>query len=155
MVWGVRKKRRGKSVRMKYESAPDLQTRMLEIIEILKMEHIKLECVKCIRSFGSSTRNTIARCHALGKVMQLGMGTDAFYTIEFLEAFDKMSKEDQDKTIIHELMHIPKAFGGGFRHHDFVCDENVELMHEQFESLKRENERKGEDSGYLFWKKTD
>ena len=80
---------------------------------------------------------TIARCHALGKVMQLGMGTSAFYTIEFLsESFDKLSNEDQDKTIIHELMHIPKSFGGGFRHHDFVCEKNVDLLYERFQEKK-------------------
>lgn len=121
---------------MKYEDAPDLQERMFEIIRHLKMNHIKVDRVKCIRSFGSSTRGTIARCHALGKVMQLGMGVKPFYTIEFLELFDKMSKKEQDKTIIHELMHIPKTFGGGFRHHDYVCDRNVDIMYEKFESEK-------------------
>tara|TARA_Y100000310_G_scaffold332163_1_gene407222 strand:+ start:896 stop:1306 length:411 start_codon:yes stop_codon:yes gene_type:complete len=121
---------------MKYFDAGDLQDRMIDIIATLGMEHIKEGKVKCIRSTGSSTRNTLARCHALGKVMQHGMGTDAFYTIEFLEAFEKLDQKEQDKVIIHELMHIPKAFGGGFRHHDFVCDKNVDIMHEKFESLK-------------------
>ena len=59
------------------------------------------------------------------------------YTIEFLEKFDKLNKEEQDKVIIHELMHIPKTFGGGFRQHDYVCDKNVELMHERFLNLKK------------------
>ena len=44
--------------------------------------------------------------------------------------------KDQDKVIIHELLHIPKTFGGGFRQHDFVCEENVEVMYEKFASLK-------------------
>tara|TARA_Y100000310_G_C20276979_1_gene620746 strand:+ start:85 stop:468 length:384 start_codon:yes stop_codon:yes gene_type:complete len=121
---------------MKYFEAPDLQERMRDIVLTLAMEHVILERVKCIRSLGSKTKRTIARCHALGKVMQLGMDTGAFYTIEFLEYFDKMSKKEQDKVIIHELMHIPKTFGGGFRHHDFVCDKNVDLLHQKFESAK-------------------
>jgi predicted metallopeptidase len=100
------------------------------------MEHIKIERVFCLRSFGSSTRRTIARCHALGKVMQKGMQTKAFYTIEFLEPFDKINPKEQDKVIIHELLHIPKSFGGGFRHHDFVCEKNIDIMYEKFESLK-------------------
>tara|TARA_Y100000310_G_C20696985_1_gene826378 strand:+ start:5141 stop:5524 length:384 start_codon:yes stop_codon:yes gene_type:complete len=124
---------------MKYESAEDLKERMDEIVRVLGMEHVNLERVECIRSFGSKTKRTIARCHALGKMMQKAMKTKAFYAIEFLELFDKMSKEEQDKTIIHELMHIPKTFGGGFRHHDFVCDKNVEVLHEKFESLKRDS----------------
>ena len=121
---------------MKYVDALDLEERMREIVLLLGMEHINVERVRCLRSFGSSSRGTIARCHALGKMMQRAMGTKAFYAIEFLERFDKMSRKEQDKVIIHELMHIPKSFGGGFRHHDFVCDENVELMYEKFENLK-------------------
>ena len=121
---------------MKYIDAPDLYARMTEIVKILSMSHIDTNRVRCLRSFGSSTRRTLARCHALGKVMQKAMETKAFYTIEFLERFEKLSKEEQDKVIIHELLHIPKTFGGGFRQHDFVCEENVELMHQKFESLK-------------------
>jgi len=121
---------------MKYVDAPDLRERMEEIVNLLEMEHISLERVECLRSFGSSTKRTIARCHTIGKLMQKAMKTKAFYAIEFLERFDKMSYEEQDKVIIHELMHIPKTFGGGFRNHDFVCDRNVDLMHEKFVSLK-------------------
>ena len=122
--------------RMKYEDAPDLKERMDDIVNTLDMKHIHLDRVECMRSFGSSTKRTIARCHALGKLMQNAMKTKAFYAIEFLELFGKLSKKEQDKVIIHELMHIPKSFGGGFRHHDFVCDKNVELLHEKYESLK-------------------
>lgn len=68
--------------------------------------------------------------------MQKAMQTKAFYAIEFLERFDKMSKADQDKTIIHELMHIPKSFGGGFRQHDYVCEKNIDLLYQRFVSLK-------------------
>ncbi|MBS3071894.1 hypothetical protein J4408_02805 [Candidatus Pacearchaeota archaeon] len=122
---------------MKYEYALDLRNRMVDIIKTLGMNHVNVNRVECIRSFGSSTKRTLARCHALGKVMQKGMKTDAFYTIEFLEKFEKLSKVEQDKVIIHELMHIPKAFGGGFRQHDFVCDENVEIMHQKFLNIKK------------------
>src|SRR3989344_1226781 len=111
---------------MKYEEASDLQGRMTDIINILNMDHIDIGRVICLRSSGSSSRRTIARCHALGKVMQKAMKTKAFYAIEFLERFDKMPKNEQDKVIIHELMHIPKTFGGGFRHHDFVCQKNID-----------------------------
>jgi predicted metallopeptidase len=121
---------------MKYEEAPDLKERMNDVIKTLGMNHIDAERVGCLRSFGSSTRRTIARCHALGKVMQKAMGTKAFYAIEFLERFDKLSKHDQDRSIIHELMHVPKTFGGGFRQHDFVCENNIERLHSKFMELK-------------------
>ena len=127
---------RKKGGKLRYEYAPDLQARMDEIINVLGMNHVRTERVKCLRSKGSSSRGTIARCHALGKVMQMAMDTKAWYAIEFLERFEKLNQKEQDKVIIHELLHIPKSFGGGFRHHDFVCEENVELMHQKFESLR-------------------
>lgn len=122
---------------MKYIEAPDLKKRVDEIAQILSMSHVRLDRISCVRSFGSSSKRTIARCHSLGKLMQKAMDTNAFYAIEFLEPFDKLSKINQDKTIIHELMHVPKTFGGGFRHHDFVCERNVDVMYEKFCSLKK------------------
>lgn len=120
---------------MKYEDAPDLKARMNEMIRVLGMAHIDAQRVECLRSFGSSTRRTLARCHTIGKVMQKAMKTKAFYAIEFLEKFDKMSREEQDKVILHELLHIPKTFGGGFRQHDYVCEDNVSHLHKKFVSL--------------------
>ncbi|MGV8142811.1 MAG: putative metallopeptidase [Candidatus Pacearchaeota archaeon] len=114
---------------MKYEHAPDLKARLATIVKALQMNHIDLERVECLRSFGSSTKRTIARCHTIGKVMQKGMNVRAFYTIEFLEKFDKLSIHEKDKVIIHELLHIPKTFGGGFRQHDYVCEDNIAQLH--------------------------
>ena len=126
---------------MKYLEAPDLQVRMEEIVRLLNMEHVDVERVKCFRSKGSSTRRTIARCHTIGKLMQKAMNAKAHYAIEFLEIFDKMPSVEQDKVIIHELLHIPKTFGGGFRQHDFVCEDNVKILHEKFVNLKYGRQR--------------
>ena len=118
---------------MKYEEAQDLKERMDDIVKTLGMNYVDLERMECLRSFGSSTRRTIARVHALGKVMQKAMKRNAFYTLEFIsKRFDKMSEEDKIKTIIHELMHIPKCFGGGFKHHDYVTERNINLLYEKF-----------------------
>jgi predicted metallopeptidase len=125
---------------MKYEKAPDLQKIADDISKTL-FPHIIMERVKCYRSYGSSTRGTIARCHALGKVMQLAIGVEAYYALEFLSSrFDRLSKEDQMKTIIHELMHIPQTFGGGFRHHDHVTEKNVNLYYRTYLAKKEQNE---------------
>lgn len=126
---------------MKYESAPDIQ-KIVEEISALLFPHVKVERVKCFRSFGTSSRGTIARCHALGKIMQLTLGTDAAYALEFLsERFDKLDEKEKLKTIIHELMHIPKTFGGGFRQHDFVCEKNVNLHYETYKAKKEGKEK--------------
>jgi predicted metallopeptidase len=126
---------------MKYEEASDLQSISEEISRLL-FPHIHMERVKCYRSYGSSTHRTIARCHALGKIMQKAIGVEAYYALEFLSSrFDKLNKEDQIKTIIHELMHIPQTFGGGFRHHDFVCEKNVNMYYKTYMAKKEQNEK--------------
>jgi len=63
---------------MKYEAAPDLQEKAQEIVGAL-FPHIKVDRVKCFRSYGTSSRRTIARCHALGKLMQKAIGIQAVY----------------------------------------------------------------------------
>jgi len=121
---------------MKYEFASDLQ-RIATEISMMLFPHIKMNRVMCFRSYGTSSRRTIARCHALGKLMQKAMGTEAFYALEFLsERFDKLDREEQIKTIIHELMHIPKTFGGGFRHHNWVTEKNVNLFFKEYNKRK-------------------
>jgi len=122
---------------MRYEFAPDIQ-KIAEEISVLLFPHIKTGRVKCFRSYGTSSRRTIARCHTIGKIMQKAMSIPAFYVLEFLsERFDKSDKEEQTKIIIHELMHIPKSFGGGFRHHDYVCDKKLEKNYQAYKMKKK------------------
>lgn len=117
---------------MRYEKAEDIKKEAERIIDKLDLNHIDKNNIECIRSFGSKGR-AIARCHGLGKAMQLGLGRKAFYVLEFLERFDKQSKEERIKTIIHELLHIPNNFGGGFKYHNFVNKKRVEKMYRKLE----------------------
>jgi predicted metallopeptidase len=133
--------------RMKYEFAPEIQV-LAEKISRTLFPHVQIDRIKCLRSYGSSTRGTIARCHALGKVMQKAIGIRAFYALEFIsERFDRLSEEDKMKIIIHELMHIPKTFGGGFKHHDYVTERNVNAMYKEYNRRKTE---KDETQKYFF-----
>jgi len=126
---------------MRYEFAEDIQEEATRIA-LLLFPHIKIEFVKCFRSYGTSSRGTIARCHALGKLMQKALGIRAVYVLEFLsERFDKLNEEEKTKVIIHELMHIPKTFGGGFKHHNFVTDKNVDNFYEKYISLKKSEKK--------------
>lgn len=121
---------------MKYEIDLEIKQQAEDIVRKLNFNHVKLNDVVCIKSYGSKTRGTIARCHGLGKVMQKALGRKGFYVLEFLsERFDKMSEEDKTKTIIHELLHIPNTFGGGFKHHNYVTDREVEKMFRRYMSL--------------------
>jgi predicted metallopeptidase len=114
--------------------------RLYDITRVLGMEHVRLSGVYAIRSRGSGSSRTLARCHALSKIWQLALGINAVYLIEVIhERFEKMSREEQDKVLIHELMHIPMSFGGGFKHHDFVTGRNVEKIYKRYIELKNNN----------------
>ena len=116
---------------IRYKMAPDIESKLKRISRRLKMDHIDLDRVKGVRSYGSTGKGVIARCHALPKVMQLALGINAHYVVEILtENYDRLSEEEQIKILIHELMHIPETFGGGFRmHSDHVTRRNVEKLY--------------------------
>ncbi|MEM5778102.1 MAG: putative metallopeptidase [Candidatus Aenigmatarchaeota archaeon] len=119
---------------MKYVVDYETQNVIKDIIEKLNLNHIKFEKLICIKSVGSKSKRTIARIHGLPKIMQVALNSKAFYVIEIIsENFDKLSYEDKIKTLIHELMHIPKNFGGGFRgHRNFVTRKKVEEKFKEY-----------------------
>jgi predicted metallopeptidase len=140
---------RRKKKNIRYEIAPDIQTRFADIVRTLNLGYIDLDKVVCIRSYGSSARRIIARCHGMSKVLQIAMQIKAFYVLEFIsERFDKLDDKEQEETIIHELMHIPKNFGGGFRHHDHVSEENVRLMYKRYRKAIKEKRQELEKQCY-------
>ena len=127
---------------MKYIYAEDIQKIAEEISRFL-FPHIKTERMKCFRSYGSSSQGTIARCHTIGKLLQKAMNAESFYALEFIsEKFDRLPEEEKIKTIIHELMHVPQTFGGGFRHHDHVCERNINASYKKYKEKGKENAEK-------------
>ena len=120
----------------------EIKDRIQELVQALGMEHVDLSRVVCVRSKGSKSRRTIARCYALSKIWQLALAIDAHYVIEVIpEKFDRLSREDQDKVLLHELLHIPFSFGGGFKHHgNWVTQRNVDALYKQY--LKRKSVEK-------------
>jgi len=117
---------------MRYEFSPEIQSEMKKVCLVL-FPHIKIDRVFCFKSYGTSSSRTIARCHTLEKLMQKTLGIEATYVIEFLsENFDNLKEEERLKVLIHELMHIPKTFGGGFRQHNFVCSKNVNKFFKEY-----------------------
>lgn len=70
--------------------------------------------------------------------MQKTIGCNAHYAIEFIsEKFDKLSEQEKTETIIHELMHIPKSFGGGFKYHNQVTDKAVKQMARKYKNISK------------------
>ena len=117
-----------------YELAEDIGAEIKNILHKLQMTHVNGSKVVCVRSKGSKSKRVIARCYGLSRIMQLALNQKPQYVIEVIsERFDKLSKEEQTKVLIHELMHIPHSFGGGFRaHKPHVTQKKVERMYEKF-----------------------
>jgi predicted metallopeptidase len=119
---------------MRYEIDNELRSVAIDVINKLRLDYINVEKLVFLRSRGSKSKRTLARIHGLPKIMQAAMQTKAFYVIEIIsENFDSLGHEDKIKTVIHELMHIPKGFGGGFRNHrNFVTRKNVDSAYREY-----------------------
>ena len=118
-------------MRFRYERAPDVSKLFVKIVDKLGFTHIPKNRVYCYRSHGSKASNVIARIHSLPRIWQQALSEPAYYAVEVLsEQFDALPLEEKEKTLIHELLHIPNAFGGGFRHHkNWVTRRRVESLY--------------------------
>jgi len=111
---------------IRYVEAPDVKKLADEIIDKLSLFHVVPQFIFCFRSTGSKSRRTVARIHGLGKIWQEALNLPSSYTIEVIsERYDRLSQKDKEKTIIHELLHVPEAFAGGFRPHRGYIDERI------------------------------
>jgi predicted metallopeptidase len=102
---------------LKYEIALDIKEKVDQLIIELEFKHIRPLNVHCIRSFDAKTRAT-ARIWGMAKLFKEVAGLEPNYIIEVNgKIFDKLSERDQMKTLVHELMHIPKTFSGALLSH--------------------------------------
>ena len=127
---------------LKYCEAPDVKKLADQIVESLGLFHVVPQFVFCVRSKGSASECTVARIHGLSKIWQETLNLPSSYVIEVIsERYDKLKEDEKEKTIIHELMHIPNGFTGGFRPHEgYINDITVENLHKVFlkqKSIKR------------------
>lgn len=102
---------------MRYSSAPDIKKKVNFLIRELHFDHIKTKNIHSIRSFDAKTR-AYARIWGMAKLFTEVVGIEPHYIIEVnAQKFDKLSGREQMKTLIHELMHIPKTFSGALLSH--------------------------------------
>ncbi|HET6369769.1 MAG TPA: putative metallopeptidase [Nitrospiria bacterium] len=118
---------------MEYLPAPEVDDEIARIIGLLGFDHLDPSRIRTVRSRGTQSRRTLARCHALPKALQTGLRIPAHYVIELLsENYDPLPESEKTKTLIHELLHIPATFGGGFRNHDYVRTKRVNRLYEKY-----------------------
>jgi predicted metallopeptidase len=121
-----------------YAEAPDVKKLVDEIASTLDFFHVVPQFVHCYRSKGSTSARTIARIHGLGKIWQEALNLPPSYVIEVIsERYDRLSQTDKEKTIIHELLHVPETFAGGFRpHKGYIDREKVDNLHRQYQQRR-------------------
>ena len=102
---------------MEWNRASDIQKRIKNLIASLSLAHLDHRRIFCFRSFGSTSRAR-ARIWSLPRIWQIALGVGPAYCIEILgEKFDRLSKPEQEKILLHELLHIPKNFSGSLLPH--------------------------------------
>ncbi len=102
---------------MRFIIAEDIRARIAELVERLNFSHIDSSRIVCMRSTGSKSR-AHACIWSLPRIWQKALGVKAHYVVEVLsEKFDSLSRTEQDKILIHELLHIPKTFSGALVPH--------------------------------------
>jgi len=120
--------------RIRYQPAPDVEKLFGRIVAWLGFAHIDCGRVRCVRSVGSQSRYTMARIHGLPRIWQLALGVEPRYVLEVIsEQYDRLDAEEKEKVLIHEALHIPHGFKGGFRHHRGNIDERkVNTLHKLY-----------------------
>jgi predicted metallopeptidase len=119
---------------MEWSPSPQILKRIKFLVRHLQMSNVDPNRVFCFISTGSSSR-AIARIWSLPKIWQAALSTGPGYCLEVIsEKFNRLSLAEQEKVLIHELLHIPQSFSGSlvphrnsrhrtFRHyHDRVDD---------------------------------
>ena len=102
---------------MKYERAPEIKKTIESLVVELQFTHIDVSRIHCIRSLDAKTR-AYARIWGMAKLFSEVAGIQPNYIIEVVaKRFDKLSEREKIKTLIHELMHIPKTFSGALLSH--------------------------------------
>ncbi len=92
-----------------------MHARLRRIARALGLWYVDPARIRCVRVKGSRA-NALARIWGLPQVFQDALGLAAYYVVEFMvPAFDRLPRAEQDRVIIHELLHIPRTFSGGIR----------------------------------------
>ena len=122
--------------------APDIKKRIDFLAKELSLLHINYKNIFCFRSTGSTGR-AYARIWSLPKIWQMGLNIEAHYCIEVIaEKFDKQSPDEQEKILIHELMHIPKNFSGALVPHRTHKNRTFRHYHDHVDELYKMLKRK-------------
>jgi predicted metallopeptidase len=102
---------------MRWELCRRTHARLRRIVGALGFSHVDPARIFCVRGYGS-TSEAWARIWGLPALWQQVLGTGPAYVVEIIEPeFSRLAEDEQDRILIHELLHIPRTFSGAIRPH--------------------------------------
>lgn len=115
---GLKRVRRSiKYSKINWDNAPDIKKRVKQLVSSLEIENFDTSRIYCFRSVNAKTR-AYARIWGFAKIWQIALDQKPAYILEVIsEKFDKLNYLEQDKVLLHELVHIPKNFSGALVPH--------------------------------------
>lgn len=119
---------------IQYSKAFDVKDLAFSIIERLNLKHLKKDRLLFYRSIGSRSRFTRARIHGLSRIWNDALSIEPIYIIEVIsERYDNLPNHEKERVVIHELLHVPKGFSGGFvSHGPAISKHRIESMHQAY-----------------------
>ncbi len=133
---------------MYWNQCAKTHARLRKIIGALGFTHVDPSRIFCVRGYGS-TSEAWARIWGLPTLWQQVLGTRPAYVVEIIEPeFSRLPPEEQDRVLIHELLHIPRTFSGAIRPHRSptfrINRKTVERFYERYiaNSRKHPSERR-------------
>jgi predicted metallopeptidase len=122
---------------MLWHKATDVTRRIVHLVNYLQLSHIMPGRIYCFRSHGSHSRAT-ARIWSLPQIWQQALNVSPGYCLEVIsEKFDRLQPDQQEKVLIHELLHIPSTFSGSLSPHRNAKFRSFRQYHDQVERLFR------------------
>jgi predicted metallopeptidase len=120
---------------MYWHKAPDISRRVKFLTVCLHLSYIIPDQIYCFRSQGSSGRAT-ARIWSLPQIWQQALHVSPGYCLEVIsEKYDRLSSSQQEKVLIHELLHIPGTFSGSLSPHRNIRRRTFRHYQDQVEKL--------------------
>jgi predicted metallopeptidase len=102
---------------MRWELCRRTHERLRRIVGALEFSHVDPSRVFCVRGYGS-TSEAWARIWGLPTLWQQVLEIGPAYVVEIIEPeFSRLPDDEQDRILIHELLHIPRTFSGAIRPH--------------------------------------
>src|SRR3989337_121004 len=100
---------------LRWEQAPDIRRRLVRIARAVGFRHVDPRRLVAVRTYGSRA-NALARIWGLSPIFQQALRLPALYVVEvMIPAFDRLSRAEQDRVLIHELLHVPTTASGSLR----------------------------------------